>query len=164
MVTQRQKYLENALLSAVAVLLLATAGRCEMLTVTVETTATPATLNSSPTTQLPNSSMEKPPVSHSSQRPCQSQDENYCANGGVCMLPQDSDKPSCICKFSYTGQRCLFVISPSHTLPELEKVIAISFGAILIIFVLAIIFCCFAHKRCRKSAPLLKSAPSESSV
>ncbi|XP_010788821.1 epigen [Notothenia coriiceps] len=163
MVTQRQKYLENALLSAVAVLLLATAGRCEMLTVTVETTATPVTLNSSPTTQLPNSSMEKPPVSHS-QRPCQSQDENYCANGGECMLPQDSDKPACICKFSYSGPRCLFLTSPTYTLPELEKVIGVSFGAILIIFVLAIIFYCFARKRCRKSAPLLKSAASQSSV
>ncbi|KAL3062620.1 hypothetical protein OYC64_002428 [Pagothenia borchgrevinki] len=162
MVTQRQKYL-NALLSAVAVLLLATAGRCEMLTVTVETTATPATLNSSPTTQLPNSSMEKPPVSRL-QRPCQSADENYCANGGECMLPQDSDKPACICKDSYTGQRCLFLISPTRTLRELEKVIGVSFGAILIIVVLAIIFYCFAHKRCRKSAQLIKSAPSETSV
>ncbi|KAI9536969.1 hypothetical protein NQZ68_029097 [Dissostichus eleginoides] len=162
MVTQRQKYLENALLSAVAVLLLATAGRCEMLTVTVETTATPATLNSSPTTQLPNSSMEKPRVAHS-QRPCQSKDENYCANGGECMLPQDSDEPACICKFSYTGKRCFFILH-IHTLPELEKVIGVSLGAILIIFVLAIIFYCFAHKRCRKSAPLIKSAPFESSV
>ncbi|KAK5870894.1 hypothetical protein PBY51_003802 [Eleginops maclovinus] len=163
MVTQRQKYLENALLSAVAVLLLTTAGRCEMLTVTVQTTATTAPLSSSPTTQLTNSSMDKTPVSHS-YRPCKSKDENFCANGGKCMLPQDSDEPSCICKFSYVGKRCHFIMEHNRALPELEQLIAITFGVAMLILVLTIIIYCFAYKRCMKSAPLIKSAPSDSSV
>ncbi|XP_029296628.1 epigen isoform X2 [Cottoperca gobio] len=155
MFTQRQKYLENALLS---VLLLTTAGQSTMLT-----TASTAPSNSSLTTQLSNSSMEKPRVLHS-HGPCSSEHETYCENGGECMYPQDSDKPSCICTSSYIGPRCLFFNDRTRTLPELEQLIAISFGVAMLIFVLAIVIYCFVNKMCKKSTPLIKSAPSESSV
>ncbi|XP_034728665.1 epigen isoform X2 [Etheostoma cragini] len=159
MVTQSQKYLENALLAAVAALLLLTAaGQSAILPDELQTTATPALLNSSLLTQL-NSSMGKPRLL-GLHRACRSEHEKYCENGGECMYPQDSDKPSCICTSSYTGPRCLFFNDRTHTLPELEQLIAIIFGVAMLIIVLAIIIFCLAYNRCIKLAPLIKAAPS----
>ncbi|XP_078107326.1 epigen [Sander vitreus] len=164
MVTQRQKCLENALLSAVAVLLLlTTAGQSAVLPNDLQTTATPALLNSSLLTQLNNSSMGKPRVL-GLHRSCRSEHLTYCENGGECMYPQDSDKPSCICTSSYSGPRCLFFNDRTRTLPELEQLIAIIFGVAMLLIVLAIIIFCFAYKRCIKWAPIIKPAPSELSV
>ncbi|XP_034728664.1 epigen isoform X1 [Etheostoma cragini] len=160
MVTQSQKYLENALLAAVAALLLLTAaGQSAILPDELQTTATPALLNSSLLTQLNISSMGKPRLL-GLHRACRSEHEKYCENGGECMYPQDSDKPSCICTSSYTGPRCLFFNDRTHTLPELEQLIAIIFGVAMLIIVLAIIIFCLAYNRCIKLAPLIKAAPS----
>ncbi|KAM3610964.1 uncharacterized protein V6R79_011343 [Siganus canaliculatus] len=162
MFAQMQKHLQQA----VAVLFLMTAaGRSAMLMDDVQTTATPALSNSPLSTPLDNSTMEKPRVLRS-HRSCGSEHENYCGNGGECMYPQDNDKPSCICKPSYSGPRCLFfsVTGETRSAPELEQVIAISFGVFMLILVLAIIVYCLISKRCVKSAQLIKSAPSETSV
>ncbi|XP_035514685.1 epigen-like [Morone saxatilis] len=164
MFTQRQTHLEMVFLSAVASLLLLTpAGQSAMLTDNLQTTAAPALSNSTLTTQLNNSRMEELLIMHS-RRPCGSADENFCVNGGECVYPQDDDKPSCICPPSYIGQRCMFFSEHTRSLPELEQLIAISFGIVMLIAVLAIIIYCIAYKKCIKSAPLIKSAPSKSPV
>ncbi|XP_070690531.1 epigen-like [Pempheris klunzingeri] len=164
MFTQRQTYLEKALLSVVAVmLLLTTAGQSAMLTDDLQTTAAPALSNSSSPTQLSNGSMEEPRVLRS-HRSCGSELENYCENGGECMYPQDSDKYFCICTSSYSGERCHFFSDPTRTLPEIEQLIGISFGIVMLIFAFAFFIYCFAYNRCRKSAQLIKSAPFDSSV
>ncbi|XP_045891913.1 epigen [Micropterus dolomieu] len=144
-------------------LLFTTVGKSAMLTDNLQTTAAPALSNSSLSTQLNNNSMEEPMVLRS-HRSCGSEHVNYCENGGECMYPQDNDQPFCICKSSYSGHRCLFFSERSHTLPELEQLIGIIFGVVILFFVLAIIIYCFASKRCKKSVPLIKSAPSELSV
>ncbi|KAM7415856.1 hypothetical protein PAMA_018088 [Pampus argenteus] len=156
MFTRRQTCLEKAILAAVAVLLFSTAGQCAQLT-------TPALANSFLNTQLNDSSDEEPRVLRL-HRSCTSEHDNYCSNGGKCMYPQDSDKPSCICTSSYSGPRCMFYSEPSRSLPELEQLIAIGFGVAIIIIILAIILYCFAYKRCIKSASLIKPTPSETSV
>ncbi|XP_051279136.1 epigen-like [Dicentrarchus labrax] len=164
MFTQRQTHLEKVFLSAVASLLLLTPeGQSAILTDNLQTTATPALSNSTLTTQLNNSSIEELLIMRS-HRPCGSTDENFCGNGGKCIYPQDNDEPSCICPPSYTGQRCMFFTEHTHSLPELEQMIAISFGIFMLIAVLAIIIYCIAYKKCIKSAPIIKSAPSKSPV
>ncbi|XP_034548562.1 epigen [Notolabrus celidotus] len=164
MFTHRQMSMEKAVLSAVAMLLLLTsAGQSAILTDIPHTTEAPTLSNSSLTTELSNSTMELPQVLRT-HRSCGAEHENYCENGGECMYPQDSDKPFCICTSSYSGIRCLFFVSNTHTLPELEQLIGISFGVLMLLVVLAIIFYCCAYRKCIKSAPLIKSAPSESSV
>ncbi|XP_073321622.1 epigen [Pagrus major] len=107
--------------------------------------------------------MEEPLVLRS-HRSCGSEYANWCENGGTCMFPQDSDKPSCICTSSYGGNRCMFFTDHTYSLPEVEQLIAIIFGVAMLISVLIIIIYCCAYKRCKKSAQLIKSAPSESSV
>ncbi|XP_059192740.1 epigen-like [Centropristis striata] len=166
MLTHRQTYLENALLSAAAVLLLlTTAAQSAVLSDNLQTTAAPALIDSSLTTQLNNSSMEEPRVlrSHTS---CREEHKDFCKNGGECMYPQDTDEPSCICTSLYNGPRCFISISldQSHSVPDLEKLIGIGFGVAMIIIFLAIAIYCLTYKRCIKSAPLIKSAPSETSV
>ncbi|XP_023261833.1 epigen [Seriola lalandi dorsalis] len=164
MFAQRQTYLEKALHSAVAVLLLlTTAGQSAVVTDNLQTTATPLLSNASLTTELNNSSMDEPLVLRS-HRSCGSEHENYCENGGECMYPQDSDKPFCICTSSYSGTRCLFFSDHTYSLPELEQLIGISFGVVMLIIILAIMIYCFAQRRCIKSPPLIKSAPSKTSV
>ncbi|KAM9391975.1 epigen-like [Pholidichthys leucotaenia] len=165
MSTQRQMYQEKARGCVAAVLLfLMTAGRPAVANDDRSTTETPLS-NSSLTTQFSNSSVELPKVLRS-HRPCGSEHDTYCSNGGMCMFPQDSDKPSCICKAFYSGRRCMIYADDtgSSTSPQLEKLIGIIIGVLMVIVVLAVLFYCFAYKRCIKSAPLIKSAPSESSV
>ncbi|XP_068422851.1 epigen [Clinocottus analis] len=142
-----------------ALLLLTTTGQSAMPNDSLPTIITPALS----TPQLLNSSVEEPKVLPS-HRSCRSEHENFCENGGECMYPQDSDEPSCICKSSYSGRRCLFWNDRAHTLPELEQLIGISFGVAVLVIVLAFIIYCLAHKRCIKSAPLKKFPLSELSV
>ncbi|XP_041793384.1 epigen-like [Chelmon rostratus] len=160
MFTQRQTNLEKALLSAVAALLLLTPAGQSAMTDDPQTSTTPATSNSTLTTQLSNSSVEEIRALHS-HRSCGSEYANYCENGGECMYPQDSDKPSCICKSSYSGPRCLFfsVTQNTSTPPEVEQLIAISFGVAMLLLVLAIIIYCLGYKRCIKLPQRIKSAP-----
>ncbi|XP_029961621.1 epigen [Salarias fasciatus] len=156
MFTQRQ--METLFLSAVAVLLLlSTAGQSAVLT-----TASPPPATSSPTTQINNSSSEGPYVlrSHVS---CGSEHDAFCANGGTCIYPQDSEKPSCICVPPYGGERCMLFTDSVSSLPE-GDVIGITVGITMLVILLAITIYCCASKRCVKSTPLIKSAPSETSV
>uniref|UniRef100_A0A3Q1F142 Epithelial mitogen homolog (mouse) n=1 Tax=Acanthochromis polyacanthus TaxID=80966 RepID=A0A3Q1F142_9TELE len=150
-----------ALLFAV-LLLLTSAGHSD--SAVLQTTATPPLPSDSPlTTQLSNSSMEGPRVQFL-HTPCGSDHDNFCSNGGQCVFPQDSVEPSCICTSSYGGPRCMFITEETYVLPEIEELIAIGFGVVMLIFFLAILIYCIALKRCRESAPLIKSAPSEISV
>ncbi|XP_023144403.1 epigen [Amphiprion ocellaris] len=170
MFTQRQTYLEKALLFAV-LLLVTSAGQSAVLTDNLQTTATPPPPPPPPppptdsplTTQLSNSSVEGPRVQFL-HTPCGSDHDNFCSNGGQCVFPQDSVDPFCICTTSYSGHRCMLFTGETYILPENEQLIAIGFGVIMLIFFLAILIYCIALKRCRKSAPLIKSAPSEISV
>ncbi|XP_053277717.1 epigen [Pleuronectes platessa] len=162
MFTQRPTNLERVILSAVAVLLLlTTTGQTAILTDNLQTTA--ASLLSNTTTQLNTSSVEHPKVLRTFKS-CDSKDEKYCENGGECMYPQDSDEPFCICSSSYSGPRCHFFSDTTHTLPEFEQMIGIIFGVAVLFLILAIVIYCFINRRCMKSAPLIKSAPSETSV
>ncbi|XP_074527001.1 epigen-like [Halichoeres trimaculatus] len=159
MFTHRQTSMEKDVVSVVAVLLLLTsAGQSA-----TQTTEAPDLSNSSLTTQFSNSTMEGPRVLRT-HKSCGVEHENYCENGGECMYPQDSDKPFCICTSSYSGTRCHFFSSGVYNPPELEKLIGISFGVMMLIVVLAIIFYCCAYKKCIKPSPLIKSAPTESFV
>ncbi|XP_030594191.1 epigen [Archocentrus centrarchus] len=162
MFEQRRTCPEKPLLSAVAVLLLlAAGGRSAVLTDNLQTPETPLS-NSSLIPQLNRSSMETPVVLPL-HRPCESKHDTYCANGGRCMYPQDSDKPSCICEHSYSGPRCMFV-EPSRGLPDVEQVIGIILGIFILIIFLAIAVYFLAWKRCRKSPLPIKSVPSETPV
>ncbi|XP_029019700.1 epigen [Betta splendens] len=156
MITQRRASLRRALLSAVvAQLLLSTAGRAAVLTGDVQTTAAVSSHQ--------NSSADDPVVLRL-HTPCGREHENYCENGGQCMFPQDSDKPSCICRPPYGGPRCLFFTEVTYTPPGLEKGIAVGFSLVMLLLGLVILMYCCAQRRCLKSAPLIKSAPSETSV
>ncbi|XP_068560102.1 epigen-like [Cebidichthys violaceus] len=153
MLTHRQTYVENAILSAMAALLLLTPTvQPAMLTDSLPTTAPPALWNSSLSTQLLNGSVEEPHVLPS-HRSCRSEHEAFCENGGECMYPQDSNEPSCICKTSYSGRRCMFMSHPSYTPRELEQLLGTVFGVAVLVIVLAFIIYCLAKKRCIKSAP-----------
>uniref|UniRef100_A0A3B4WL32 Epithelial mitogen homolog (mouse) n=1 Tax=Seriola lalandi dorsalis TaxID=1841481 RepID=A0A3B4WL32_SERLL len=137
-----------ALHSAVAVLLLlTTAGQSAVVTDNLQTTATPLLSNASLTTELNNSKCLQWSLLLRSHRSCGSEHENYCENGGECMYPQDSDKPFCICTSSYSGTRCLFFSDHTYSLPELEQLIGISFGVVMLIIILAIMIYCFAQRR-----------------
>uniref|UniRef100_A0A8C5H1B0 Epigen-like n=1 Tax=Gouania willdenowi TaxID=441366 RepID=A0A8C5H1B0_GOUWI len=101
-----------------------------------------------------------------SNRSCREEHKYFCANGAICRYPQDSEKPFCICTSLYQGLRCMVPVIPhsSRTLPESQQVIAISIGIIIFLILLAIgIYICVS-KKCVKSSPLIKSAPSETSV
>ncbi|KAM9859035.1 epigen [Aulostomus maculatus] len=159
MLAQRQTYLKMGI-SFLILLLLATSGQ------SAQTTTPPAVPDSSPTALLNDSSVEEPVVLrlHSS---CRSEHENYCGNGGQCMYPQDSEKPSCICPPSFNGPRCLFVIEITGVVSEAplaaEQLITIIFGVLIVLFILAVMGCCI-FKRCKKSTQLKKSEPCEMSV
>ncbi|XP_040050807.2 epigen-like isoform X2 [Gasterosteus aculeatus] len=146
----------NALLSAMAaLLLLTTTGQ----SAGPQTTGDPDPVTSRLTTQLTNSSTEEPRALLLSKA-CRTEDKDFCKNGGVCMYPQDSDKPSCICQSSYSGKRCMFIIGRTQTRIEWEKLIGIGFGVSMLILVLAFIIYCLASKRCIKSAPLKQISPA----
>ncbi|XP_029367238.1 epigen [Echeneis naucrates] len=153
---------KTSYLAAAVLLLLTTTAQSAVLTNNLQTTANPL-LDSALSTQLNNDSVEEPRVLRS-HRSCGSEHENYCENGGECMYPQDNDKPFCICKNTYSGTRCHFFIESTRSLPELEQLIAICFGVVVLILFLAIIIFCFTRRKCIKSPPLIKSAPSETSV
>ncbi|XP_041854679.1 epigen-like [Melanotaenia boesemani] len=150
--------------AGMVLLLLTTAVQSAVLSNDVQTTAAPPVSNSSLTTHIVNSSVEEPRVWRLVKMSCGETYKEFCGNGGQCMFPQDSDKPSCICKPPYSGPRCMVFTDLTRTVPNLDKVIGISFGAIMLITLVTIIAYCCAYKRCVKSAPLIKSAPSETSV
>ncbi|XP_071774888.1 epigen-like [Centroberyx gerrardi] len=163
MFTQRQTILEKVIFSVAAVLtLLTTAGQSATLD-NLHPTAGPAVLDPMLTTQPDNGSMEEPRVLRM-HKPCREEHANYCENDGQCMYPQDTDTPSCMCKPSYSGTRCLFFVGGSQIAPNYEEVIGIGVGVAMLIFFLAIIFYCCVRKRCTKSAQMIKLAPSENSV
>lgn len=53
----------------------------------------------------------------------------------------------CSCTPLYSGPRCLFFSDHTRSQPELEKLIGITFGVIMLITALAIMMYCFASKR-----------------
>ncbi|XP_047448236.1 epigen-like [Mugil cephalus] len=159
MTTQTQTYLEKAFLSSVAVLLLlATVGQSAEVTTELQATATPP-----PTVSPMNNTTEQPRVLHL-HKPCGSEHETFCANGGTCVYPQDNEKPFCICTSSFVGPRCMLTSEQTMVLPEFEKMIAVILAVVMLLLILAIVIYCLAYRRCVKSAPLIKSAPSEISV
>ncbi|CAI5649670.1 epigen [Oreochromis aureus] len=164
MVTQRQTYLEKPFLPAVTVLLLlAAAGHSAVVNDNLQTKATPLS-NSSLTTQFSNSGMELPQVLPL-HKPCRSEHASYCVNGGKCMYPQDSDKPSCICAPSYSGPRCMLA-EPTRgvTMLDVEQVIGIVLGVFILIIFLGIAFYLFVYKRCTESTVPIKYVPAKTSV
>lgn len=160
----RQTCLRKAPAFTVAVLLLlATRGKSEMLSDSTLTTASPFLSNLSLTDQAVNSSMGEPKVGLFGT-PCGEENKNFCLNGGKCIYPQDSNKPSCICSTLHDGIRCENPIGFTYKPLGAEKVIAIIFGLIMVFIILGLAVCCFVRKRCVKSAPLIKAAASETSV
>ncbi|XP_029686081.1 epigen-like [Takifugu rubripes] len=149
-----QTHLGRVLLPLLATLHLSAAS-----TGAVATTAAPGGSNA---TLTGNYSVEGAKVVHP-YAPCGSDYAHYCGNGGQCIFPQDTDKPSCICTSSFKGERCLFFSDHSRALPELEQLVAISVGLAMVVVTLVVVVCCVLRKRCVKSALLVKLAP-ESSV
>ncbi|CAN9512991.1 unnamed protein product [Ophioblennius macclurei] len=156
MFTQRQ--MEKVFLPAVAALLLLTTA-CQSA---VLTTASPSPSSSPATTQLGNSSLDGPKVQRS-HISCGSAHDSFCANGGKCIYPQDSEKPFCICTSSYGGARCMLFMDSARSMPE-GDVIGIAVGILMLVGILAITIYCCVSRRCAKSTPLIKPAPSETSV
>ncbi|MEQ2207015.1 hypothetical protein XENOCAPTIV_005984 [Xenoophorus captivus] len=164
MFTQRQTYLRKVLTFTVTVLLLlATTGKSEVLNDSTLTTVSPSLSNSSLTDQAVNSSIGQPKVLLL-VRPCGGENAQYCLNDGKCMHPQDSNRPFCICTPSHSGPRCQIFTDLIYIPSGVEKVIAIIFGVIMVLIVLALTICCFVKRRCVKSAPLIKAAASDTSV
>ncbi|KAM8865374.1 uncharacterized protein ACB058_006658 [Synchiropus picturatus] len=87
-------------------------------------------------------------------RPCDESNKDFCWNNGICVLPQDSNVPSCICPPNLTGQRCVYAVGllTIHN-SSLEKLIALFVVMVLIIIVLSIFIYCVARRRLQKSAP-----------
>ncbi|XP_029999995.1 epigen-like isoform X2 [Sphaeramia orbicularis] len=150
-------------LDKVAVLvLLSTMGQCAVLTEDLQTTTGPDPTTSSTNTYTNNSSMDQPLVLRSHRSDCGDEHADFCANGGVCMYPQDSTEPSCICAPSFGGPRCMILSQLSHTHAEIEQVIGITFGVAMILLALFVTVYCCIQRRCVKSPPLIKSAPATS--
>ncbi|XP_056889035.1 epigen-like [Takifugu flavidus] len=151
-----QTHLGRVLLPLLATLHLSAAS-----TGAVATTAAPGGSNA---TLTGNYSVEGAKVVHP-YTPCGSDYAHYCGNGGQCIFPQDTDKPSCICTSSFKGKRCLLAVFSDHSraLPELEQLVAICIGLAMVVVTLVVVACCVLRKRCMKSALLVKLAP-ESSV
>ncbi|KAM9743517.1 uncharacterized protein ACNS7B_010997 isoform 1-T1 [Menidia menidia] len=167
MFTQGQTFLERAFLPAVTMLLVLTTARSASpaaLSGSLRTTTAPPASNLSLTTQITTTANMEDPLVKRLHTPCATEYSAYCGNGGTCMIPQDSNKPSCICAPSHGGPRCLDFSEVTYSLPEMEEVIAITFGVIMVILILAVVISCCAYKRCVKSAPLIKSSSSETSV
>ncbi|XP_019744710.1 epigen-like [Hippocampus comes] len=108
------------------------------------------------------------PLLLSSHRPCGSQNQHFCLNGGTCIYPQDTTKPFCICTSGFSGNRCHYdrkvdtMFSQSHI--AAEHLISLSCGAALLIFILLFITYCVVRTRCRKSEKQMESAPTEVTV
>uniref|UniRef100_A0A1A7X118 Epigen n=1 Tax=Iconisemion striatum TaxID=60296 RepID=A0A1A7X118_9TELE len=163
MLTQRQTHLEKALLTTVAALLLLTRTGQSAARTGSSLTSTAPPVTDSPLTAFLNSTEEIPKAMHS-HRGCGSNYSSYCMNGGECMHPQDNDRPFCNCRESFWGIRCEHDVVKTYTLDNMEPMIGIIFGAFMVLVFLAILLYCFAYKRCMKSTPLIKPAPSDISV
>nr|XP_061803871.1 pro-neuregulin-4, membrane-bound isoform-like [Nerophis lumbriciformis] len=103
----------------------------------------------------------------SSQRPCGSQDQHFCFNGGTCFYPQDNNKPFCICTSGFSGNRCHDVDMDSvFHIPHLvvEQLIAITCGTAIFVFFLVVAIYCIVSKRLKKKAKLITAAPCEVTV
>ncbi|XP_017267758.1 protransforming growth factor alpha [Kryptolebias marmoratus] len=168
MLTQRQTHLEKALLPTVTMLLL--------LLTTAGQPAEAAKI--SPTAAAdPDSSLMTPLISnntdtyetHSLHIPCGSEHSTYCFHEGKCVHPRDNiSNLSCICKESYQGTRCeIYSNFSSVSAFQKDQVVGIMIGivtGVLLVSFLAMLISCFAYRRCRKSAPLIKLASSEALV
>ncbi|XP_057688955.1 pro-neuregulin-4, membrane-bound isoform-like isoform X2 [Corythoichthys intestinalis] len=116
-------------------------------------------------TPLENGSTAYPLIS--SQRPCGSQDQHFCFNGGTCFYPQDNNKPFCICTSGFSGNRCHDVDMDSvFHIPHLvvEQLIAITCGTAIFVFFLVVAIYCIVSKRLKKKAKLITAAPCEVTV
>ncbi|XP_061623480.1 epigen [Phyllopteryx taeniolatus] len=118
-------------------------------------------------TQLENITIADP-LLMSSHRPCGSQDQQFCLNGGTCVYPQDNTEPFCICKSGFSGNRCHYDGEVNSVFCRsdhfIEHLIAISCVAAIFIFILVFIISCIVRKRCIKSAKQIKSVPCEVTV
>eukprot|EP00064_Thunnus_orientalis_P022077 superscaffoldBa00007142_g22260 len=50
------------------------------------------------------------------------------------------------CTSLYSGTRCMFYNQASRKPLELEQLIGITFGVVIVVIILAIIICCFVNK------------------
>ncbi|XP_053535978.1 epigen [Ictalurus punctatus] len=92
---------------------------------------------------------------------CSKQRKSYCING-LCLFHENSSMPSCTCvcrcHVDYLGERCehmnsQFVIGPYN----LEEVISISCGVILLLACACMLGCCCYRKWVSKQAPPYKN-------
>uniref|UniRef100_A0A667Z6D4 EGF-like domain-containing protein n=1 Tax=Myripristis murdjan TaxID=586833 RepID=A0A667Z6D4_9TELE len=65
-------------------------------------------------------SMEEPRVQRL-HAPCREEYADYCQNDGQCMYLQDIDTPLCLCKPSYSGERCMFITGGSQSPASYEE-------------------------------------------
>ncbi|XP_049618750.1 epigen [Syngnathus scovelli] len=118
-------------------------------------------------TRLQKNSTEDP-LLLSPQKPCGSQDQKFCLNGGTCIYPQDTSKPFCICTSGFSGNRCHYdrevdtMFSRCHR--AVEHLISLSCGAAIVVFILVFIAYCVIRRRYTKSTKQMESAPCEVTV
>ncbi|KAB5540200.1 hypothetical protein PHYPO_G00099150 [Pangasianodon hypophthalmus] len=97
-------------------------------------------------------------------RLCSGQNESYCING-VCSFHENINTLSCTCHSGFMGKRCELrdLTSGVSTYYNLEEVIALSCGVILLLACVCVLGCCCCYRKCSsKPAPPYKH--QESSV
>lgn len=147
---------------AAVLVLLYSMGRCAALTEHLRTTAGPGPTTASTNTPPSNGSLDPPLVLRSHRSECPDQHASFCVNGGVCMLPQDSAEPSCICTPPFGGRRCMILNQLSHAHAEVERAVGITFGVAMVLLALVVCAYCCIKRRCVNASPLIKSAPATS--
>ncbi|KAG7278265.1 hypothetical protein CRUP_036342 [Coryphaenoides rupestris] len=162
MFTARQATTQNALLSTVGVLVfLATAGQQVRAADSLLSTS-PSPSDLPPITQAANDSTGEPRALPMHHKPCNDEHANFCANGGTCMYPQDMEKPSCWCKPSYGGQRCMLMLAKTTKAVEYkEVVVGLSVALVLFVLILAVLLW-WLRKRCIKQSPQKYGGPETS--
>ncbi|CAL1614852.1 unnamed protein product [Knipowitschia caucasica] len=114
------------------------------------TTASPAVTNSS---LLLNSTDT---MEMTMTRPCGAEFKHWCMNGGECVFSHGSEKPLCKCPVPYEDSRCTTIQLRSSQVTEIEKIIGIAIGGIMVVLaLLLVLYCCFYKRRLqsKKSSP-----------
>ncbi|CAL8249134.1 unnamed protein product [Merluccius merluccius] len=110
------------------------------------TTLSPSPSDLVLTPQVANVSMEEPLVLPLRYSPCREEHAGFCANDGMCMYPQDQDKPSCLCKPSFVDPRCMTLLAKSQTETQYKEVVGICTTVFFFLIVL-IVFLWWIRKR-----------------
>ncbi|XP_056458938.1 epigen-like [Gadus chalcogrammus] len=111
-----------------------------------------------PITHAANNSTRAPPVLRMHHAPCREEHATFCFNEGRCMYPQDMENPSCICRASYGGPRCLSLMTKAYNVTDYETVVGIC-TAVFFFILFLILALWWIRKRCIKKSPQKYAGP-----